>query len=932
MKQAPQPFLRLLNRLRRRRQAGLLLVAGARLGGAAAVTLAGLLLLDRLLAPESHLRLFLLLAAGLVLAWRFGRDVGEALRVTPGAAARSADRALGSRRGEVLTACELGRTAEAAPGTEQPRDLAAFLNARAMDAGAAALARVRWADGLPLAELARAARTGGLLLLAAGLAAAPLGGPALRTGLLRVCFPYRDVPPYSAAVFTVLPADPQVRFGGTTELAVTISGIPVEPPVWLHTRGGGTEQRTACFQETATRFAQRLENVVQPVEFCFSMGRVRSRWHRVTVLLQPKILSAQIQLQPPAYSRLPATAFAVGEAELAGLRQSRVRLTITSNRPLQEGTLTIRGANGREQTVQAEKTPGRQNAMSFSWELLAPAELELRVRDAQGIAAAEPLKWRQRLLADAPPTVTLTDPPALALVTPGSTVSFHGVVDDDLGVTRVQLVRALSGFADRVKVVGPEQAGGKHAEFADRLDLAALGVRPGQVLECYLEAFDTNPSLLGSGASDIVRLQVISEQTYAQMLRERTTLEEFQARFQVAAKAVADARAAVGALREALAGNVPAAEREAKRAAARETVRAVAGLMRRLSADFAAYELELPLREEAAGMAGELDAGEKMLAGLDPAAAGALPDVQKLWERLGGRESRVNRQKQDAAAVVAVGRVMEQAKAFRLIVGRQETLVRRLERFGGSQNVKDPQLLKMLADQQNENLAALQELVTALPETVQSLPPEFADLKQEIVEFAVALDQARVPPVMTTAATAMEQADGRRGHRDAQLALERLKDLLARQERNGFGGMCQGRGRLFPGTKPSLAKTLAQMMGALGMGNGQSPEGGGEGRDGANETGIGGDPQDGYSMERSSMMGLPVYGPERSRFDPAANAAPGPLRKPPAGGVMCIVDAEGKTVSCKVETSAKPAETGSEIPEKYREALKRYFSREGDHP
>ena len=51
-----------------------------------------------------------------------------------------------------------------------------------------------------------------------------------------------------------------------------------------------------------------------------------------------------------------------------------------------------------------------------------------------------------------------------------------------------------------------------------------------------------------------------------------------------------------------------------------------------------------------------------------------------------------------------------------------------------------------------------------------------------------------------------------------------------------------------------------------------------------------------------------------------------------AGGVASVVDASGTSAACKVETGGKPAETGPETPEKYRDALKRYFSREGDRP
>ena len=54
-------------------------------------------------------------------------------------------------------------------------------------------------------------------------------------------------------------------------------------------------------------------------------------------------------------------------------------------------------------------------------------------------------------------------------------------------------------------------------EISNRLDLAQLGVEPGDVLELMVEATDTNPDLTGIGASDIARVQIIGEDEYGEM-------------------------------------------------------------------------------------------------------------------------------------------------------------------------------------------------------------------------------------------------------------------------------------------------------------------------------------------------------------------------------------------------------------------------------
>ena len=149
---------------------------------------------------------------------------------------------------------------------------------------------------------------------------------------------------------------------------------------------------------------------MQPVEFCFRVGKARSRWHRVTVLLEPHIEAASVRLTPPAYSRRPARTFALGAEPLAGLRGSQVRLTVRSNRPLRDGTLTVTPLDGITHAATESGVRQGANDMTFDWTIVRSARLSVMIRDLMGTGAREPLKTVAEVQPDDMPRVSSRRP------------------------------------------------------------------------------------------------------------------------------------------------------------------------------------------------------------------------------------------------------------------------------------------------------------------------------------------------------------------------------------------------------------------------------------------------------------------------------------------------------------------------------------------
>jgi len=901
---------------RLRWQIGLFLRALFRLAGHATIVLFLYVLLDFFLAFGTRTRIVLNAAACMFLAGCFFAWTVNILKITDRDAATRADRRLSVKRKPILSAFELENWMRARPAEA---GLSSFLVGQAVDRAAGDMERLRLRDQYPLLDIGRQLR---LMVIQVALVALMLAahGTASRIILSRIRHPTHDIPPYSRYTFHITPELPEILYGGDAELTVAIDGAPIRSQVWLITRHGRNTHRTACFQESPTEFAQRLEKVVSPVEFCFAVGRARSKWRRVGLMLQPQIAMAEAQITPPPYSRRPVRRFFVGNEEFAALSRSKATLAITSNRPLLDGVLTATPLDG----LAADRiVPGRRtarNTVEFEWEMDRPARIDVTIRDLRGTRNRDVLRIQQKILPDLPPEAYITHPGPFALATPSAKLPLTGNVTDDLGLRSVELVRTVVGYRDRIKPLGPHSVTCDF-DFSTSLDLKALGTEPGQVLEFYLEAGDLNPTLMGIGASDVARVQIISEEEYAGMLRNRATLDQFMDRYNQAAEHVNNLKKALREIKKAAEANDSQASAQALEKA-RAAAEAAARFFSRLATDFPIYDIENRLAKVSDKMAGTMQSIAKMLNGLAPGNPRMPGTAEALLRTLGESGGELRKEIGNAKEMELVARVMECAGTFREIHRRQQDVMRRLGRFQ-QEHSKDMRLLAALGRRQDKNRRALEQFVSDLYDRAGKLPDTYRDLRSSAKEFADLVGKYGIPGLMAEAAGAAGNQDGRQAHSSATLALEALEKLMS-DCKGGFGGMCRGQNMKFRVPK-DVAATLAQMLASL-LGQGQSQ---GIGQSPGIGAGPVGPSQDGFWMGGYSPMNMPVYGPSRMMFpstsmDVRATAGSG---SGAGSGHVAPGDSERINVKHKSEVGSRsmPLEN---VPEKYRNAVKRYFGGE----
>lgn len=802
------------------------------------------------------------------------------------------------------------------------------MRARAVQDGLDALRATPFRAAVPFSQLLFFAGT--CLLLGAGAAhLARVHAEIVQVVGARLANPGADLPPWTPLQFEFLPDAPEVVYGGDVQVGVRITGGTPAHPVMLRTRIDGVERDAGCFREQDNQFSQRLESVTRPVAYCFMIGRVRSPWRTVEVHTLPQVTSARVQVLPPEYTGRSPQTFAFGARGIEAFAGSQVRLTLESNRPLSGGELTLRHAGGSTQVRAVLLPDGRAE---FRWMLERSAEIEVRVRDLQGQGTVSPLEGSQRALPDQRPLAVITEPSRFTLATPDTRLRVEGYGSDDIGVTRLTLVRGMSGFIDRPDVLweGEPQ---RRQGFERVMDLQALGVEPGQVLELYLEARDHRPERPETGVSDMVRVQVITTEEYAEQLRNRELLEGFRQRFALRSNVLNEVAEAYRTLHEILEGDPDREEVDAALAEAASVLRRAEEAFAALEEDFPIFDVEQGGAESIRALRSHFAQQAETLASLSHRDPHLDLQVQEMGAAFLDLRGEMSGQEQDEAAFLAFGALMEHAVEFQRLIQRQEILEREFARFAYSLPPGERERLRRLQEHQRALEEDLRNWITGARERAEALPDDFEEWREHVENMVRGLEASGAGVYMRDAADSALNEAHRQAWQFSRAALDALRAPGPEEEGgegggeegNPFGQMCRGGSPGMPSGQcegGGLANSLNQLLRALrhgiGRGTGGSPGGSGGGPGGFSD--------DGYAVQGSSSLAIPLLGPNRLNLQlPRGQAVEGYTLGRGRGGDRRGEERAGESPEAGDEGLSAEEIRIHQAPPRYREAIRHFF-------
>ncbi len=691
----------------------------------------------------------------------------------------------------------------------------------------------------------RSLLAGGLAVLALALLVnlAPRAWPELFAAVLpRFLAPHADHPPYSDLDYRMSLSERQVLYGGQCEVTATVAGGQVEK-LYLVAESTDGPTRSVMFRRPDGSYGLTLTNLREDCTVHVTDGRGRSHRHRLTIRYTPRIERVDYTARFPTYTGRADHERRLPDEDLALPRGTRVGVSVASNRPLAGGELVLTPLLGGEARILPlrPREPGAR-VVHADFTVEAGCAFHLGVSDVDGLASTDSRRGRILIEPDRRPRIQVTEPGRDAVATPAITVPVAVSAEDDFGVAQILWLRAFNGGRETVAPVALDGTG-RRVRATTALDLADLGVRPGDRVEYFFEAVDNYPDGPNVTTSRIFSLEIISEERYREYLRQRNAQEALLARYQALdaqlrriaerARHLADQAA-----RQDADGGPDADEHKAQAkelAALREELADHLDRRRKLAGDPRFYDVEEAFQDSLAAQAPRLARAKRRLGELaDAAGRGGSPspsELDELAELLTGLHADTRDQVgQPAHLIASVARIMAAANRFAALAQTQERQARLARRFA-----EQPDTLSRIQQMELQELAAserqIRESLTAitdeLPDLLAALPDEarYHKLAAQVRGFLDAVEELEIDAELAGAAGAFGALDGPNGLARARTAAEKMLSLIAKCNEGipQAGQQCLS---FQPMIQQAMGDTLAQITSAM---NGVSTSSGASG-------------------------------------------------------------------------------------------------------
>ena len=287
---------------------------------------------------------------------------------------------------------------------------------------------------------------------------------------------------------------------------------------------------------------------------------------------------------------------------------------------------------------------------------------------------------------------------------------------------------------------------------------------------------------------------------------------------------------------------------------------------------------------------------------------------------------------------------MNAAGEFSRMLQEQEEIVSRLSRFKLSGNSHNSAMLMRLGEKEKKVAAELKTLKEQIIKNANSLPPQFKKLKNDALRFTKKLKHYEILPELDKAHKNAASQRGNKAYIHGEKALEQMRRLADKDDKDCKSATGQGggggnsfsqmmRGKLPGGISERMKKTAKQMLKNIlrqcqdqGTGKGGVGSGGSQG-------GGAGDGEDGHSVNSSSMLDIPIMGPERTDFQNPNAPAHSKMRSGGKGrggkrGRIISSETKERLIDTKQITTETDSISLDETPHKYRDAVKKYFGEE----
>jgi hypothetical protein len=283
------------------------------------------------------------------------------------------------------------------------------------------------------------------------------------------------------------------------------------------------------------RYRLLLRQVRDDLELRARGGDGRTAWRTLQVVDPPVIESAELTIEPPAYTRLGSSKQPWMGSPISVPAHSRVQARLVASKPIASAQVTAGSDVLASHLAEAR-------AITFEISLEQPRSIRVNLVDRDGIDLTDPFPMALVPVEDNPPSADLSLPRMAPVITPSAMLPMRVQAGDDFGLGRVTIHARTDArvILERAPISG-EPPWGKQIDQTERLDTADWSLQPGDKVSVRIEAADEN-DVTGPGRtlSGEVKIEVVSIDEWLSRLTTREL--QLRQRMEQVVRELADAK------------------------------------------------------------------------------------------------------------------------------------------------------------------------------------------------------------------------------------------------------------------------------------------------------------------------------------------------------------------------------------------------------
>jgi hypothetical protein len=766
------------------------------------------------------------------------------------------------------------------------------------------------------------------------------------TQTARLFFPSSNIPLYSSISIELEPEEIEVLFGNDCPLAARVVGGERESLQLVLTNADGVQETIPMLAEGEQRFGTVLNRMRAPMEFYARAGTIKSRIGRIKIQYTPEILKATAVLQFPTYTRKIDQELPIDDEGWKGLKGTQVQLTLTSNRHLRRGVLSVMHRDGSrtEHVLLPEKSVEEPTSVRGTYILDEPGQFEVKLEDIDGRMSVDDRHGPIVISADQPPSVRIAQPRPISLATPDAALPIAVVAEDDFGIDRLELFRSLNGSRANPLLLTTGNEPRVQAEL--KLPLELYGLSPGDEIQLFARAEDNCPDGPQSFESPITTIRIISREEFQERLVQQQGLDEALNRYRQIQRQLENAAEALRKAEEAQQTLDSLDASDEDRNKAKETLEQAAQKAHEAAAQIARIadqplpiDLDRKLSESMKQVASQLREQADELDDLADASLkqqGKLSDEQR--EQLKQIAEKLAQERKDVKENVTAPLeqmqktlpLMMAQQRFENLATQQRDLANRMQSLVDTNDPNDPvqqRRMRNLESQQQALREDLSDIMEQLEQGIEGLPadPELEQLRQTASDFLQKLRNSEAPQSMSDAQSSLLNQQAKNATDAATEAAEILETMLTQAGEMNKKACENCKAKFAPQANAQTVQDALDQL--LNMMSGKKPGKGAKGQSsgfGAGASGRGGMGGSERSMGQSNQG---LYG-SIPTGSPSSGKGKGEHGGPTRALDLNATDAPGGNSSAGI--SIRQSATGdaaNSIPSQYRRNVSEYFKR-----